>query len=160
MATLADLSLRHRAFMRLYRYRQVDWRPGQVLDKPLSAACVAAITSAGYYLPGQPPFDQSEAGGDCSYRVIESAANIATLHVGNRSEAFDPSGLDLDKNLALPLDRLHELASERTIGSVAPRHVSIMGSITAPGRLVSRTAPEIAAMLREDAVDAVLLVPV
>ena len=42
----------------------------------------------------------------------------------------------------------------------APRHISIMGSITAPGRLVSRTAPEIAALLRQDAVDAVLLVPV
>jgi D-proline reductase (dithiol) PrdB len=48
--------------------------------------------------------------------------------------------------------------SERAIGDVAPRHFSIMGSITAPGKLVSRTAPEIAAMLRQDAVDAVLLV--
>lgn len=160
MATLADLSFRHRAFMRLYRYRQVDWRPGHVLDKPLSAACVATLTSAGYYLPGQAPFDQSADGGDCSYRVIDSQANIATLQVGNRSDAFDSSGLELDKNLALPLDRLHELAREHAIGAVAPRHVSIMGSITAPGRLVSRTAPEIAAMLRQDAVDAVLLVPV
>jgi D-proline reductase (dithiol) PrdB len=160
VATLADLSFTHRAFMRLYRYRHVDWRPGHVLDKPLSAACVAAITSAGYYLPGQAPFDQSEDGGDCSYRVIDSHADLATLHVGNRSEAFDSSGLELDKNLALPLDRLHELARERAIGCVAPRHISIMGSITAPGRLVSRTAPEIAALLRQDAVDAVLLVPV
>jgi D-proline reductase (dithiol) PrdB len=160
VATLADLSFRHRAFLRLYRYRQVDWRPSHVLDKPLSAACVAAITSAGYYLPGQVPFDPSEPGGDCSYRVIDSGVSIAALHVGNRSEAFDSSGLELDKNLALPLDPLHELARERAIGGVAPRHFSIMGSITAPGRLVSRTAPEIAAMLRHDAVDAVLLVPV
>jgi D-proline reductase (dithiol) PrdB len=146
--------------MRLYRYRHVDWRPSHVLDKPLSAACVAAITSAGYYLPGQTPFDQSEHGGDCSYRVIDSQADIATLRVGNRSEAFDSSGIELDKNLALPLDRLHELAKERAIGRVAARHISIMGSITAPGRLLSRTAPEIAAILRQDAVDAVLLVPV
>jgi len=150
VATLADLSFTHRAFMRLYRYRHVDWRPGHRLDKPLSAACVAAITSAGYYLPGQAPFDQSEDGGDCSYRVIDSHADLATLHVGNRSEAFDSSGLELDKNLALPLDRLHELARERAIGCVASRHISIMGSITAPGRLVSRTAPEIAALLRQD----------
>ena len=127
MATLADLSFRHRAFMRLYRYRQVDWRPSHALDKPLSAACVATITSAGYYLPGQPPFDQSADGGDCSYRVIDSQANLAALHVGNRSDAFDSSGLELDKNLALPLDRLHELAREHAICAVAPRHVSIMG---------------------------------
>ena len=160
MAALTDLSLKYRAFMRMYRYRRVDWRPGSVLTKPLAAARVAAITSAGYYLPTQPPFDESVRGGDCSYRIIEQRADLHALRIGNRSDAFDPSGLEVDKNLALPLDRLHELVSERAIGEVAPRHFSIMGSITAPGKLVSRTAPEIAAMLRQDAVDAVLLVPV
>jgi D-proline reductase (dithiol) PrdB len=160
VATLADLSFKHRAFMRLYRYRHIDWRPGAVLTKPLAESAVAAITSAGCYLPSQAPFDESEKGGDCSYRIIDSQSNIATLQVGNRSDAFDSSGVERDKNLALPLDRLHELARERAIGGVARRHFSIQGSITAPGRLVSRTAPEIAAMLREDAVDAVLLVPV
>jgi hypothetical protein len=35
-----------------------------------------------------------------------------------------------------------------------------MGSISAPGRLIDRTAPEVARMLVEDAVDAVLLTPV
>ena len=160
MATLTDLPLKHRAFMRMYRYRHVDWRPGSQLRKPLSAARVAMITSAGYYLPDQAPFDASVRGGDCSYRVIATPADVDALRIGNRSEAFDPSGIELDKNLAFPLDRLHELASDRSIGSAAPRHFSIMGSITAPGRLVSRTAPEITTMLRQDDVDAVLLVPV
>ncbi|SRR6266498_201356 len=160
MATLADLPLKHRAFMRLYRYRHIDWRPGSQLSKPLSAARVAAITSAGYYLPDQAPFDATVKGGDCSYRVIAAPADIDALRIANRSDAFDPSGIEIDKNLAFPLDRLHELASERAIGSAAPRHFSIMGSITAPGMLVSRTAPEITAILREDDVDAVLLVPV
>jgi D-proline reductase (dithiol) PrdB len=160
MATLASLPLKYRAFMRLYRYRHIDWRPGSVLSKPLSAARVAGITSAGYYLPNQPPFDESLRGGDCSYRIINDHAEMDALRIGNRSDAFDSSGLELDKNLALPLDRLHELALERAIGGVAPRHFSIMGSITTPGRLVSQTAPEIAAMLRQDDVDAVLLVPV
>jgi hypothetical protein len=35
-----------------------------------------------------------------------------------------------------------------------------MGSISAPGRLIKSTAPEVARMLVEDAVDAVLLTPV
>jgi D-proline reductase (dithiol) PrdB len=160
MATLADLPLKYRAFVRMYRYRHVDWRPGSRLSKPLSAARVAAITSAGYYLPNQAPFDASVRGGDCSYRMIAAPADIDALHIGNRSDAFDPTGIELDKNLAFPLDRLHELALGRMIGSAAPRHFSIMGSITAPGRLVSQTASEIAAMLRQDDVDAVLLVPV
>jgi D-proline reductase (dithiol) PrdB len=127
------------------RWLQRAWRPSPRL----------ATT-----FPSQPPFDESARGGDCSYRIIEQRADLHALRIDNRSDAFDPSGPELDKNLALPLDRLHELVSERAIGDVAPRHFSIMGSITAPGKLVSRTAPEIAAMLRQDAVDAVLLVPV
>jgi D-proline reductase (dithiol) PrdB len=146
--------------MRLYRYRHVDWRPGSRLSKPLAAARVAVITSAGYYLQDQAPFEASATGGDCSHRVIAASADVDTLRIGNRSDAFDSSGIELDKNLAFPLDRLRELALERQIGSAAARHFSIMGSITAPGRLVSQTAPAIAAMLRQDDVDAVLLVPV
>jgi hypothetical protein len=47
-----------------------------------------------------------------------------------------------------------------TIGDVNWRHFSFMGAITAPGRLMTRTAPEVAALLVEDQVDAVLLTPV
>jgi hypothetical protein len=35
-----------------------------------------------------------------------------------------------------------------------------MGSITAPGRLITNSAPEVSRLLLEDAVDAVLLTPV
>lgn len=160
MATLDDLPLKYRAFMRLYRYRRVDWTPGAVLTKPLSEVRVAAITSAGYYPPDEPPFDPSIRGGDPSYRIVPARADLDALRIGNRSDAFDSSGIEADKNLALPLDRLRDLERDRLIGAVAPRHFSIMGSITAPGRLVSRTAPEIAAMLHEDRVEAVLLTPV
>lgn len=60
----------------------------------------------------------------------------------------------------LPLHRLKELAEKGAIGSVAPRHFSFTGSITAPGRMIAETAPEVARMLLEDEVDAVLLTPV
>jgi len=46
------------------------------------------------------------------------------------------------------------------LGSVAPRHFSFMGSIAALGRLIAQTAPEVAQILLEDKVDAVLLTPV
>ncbi|HWK10772.1 MAG TPA: glycine/sarcosine/betaine reductase selenoprotein B family protein [Vicinamibacterales bacterium] len=160
MAKLSDLPLKYRLFLRAYRFRHVDWSPGAVLSKPLCEARVAAIASAGYYLPDQRPFDSSIRGGDTSYRVIPDHTNLDTLQIGNRSGAFDSSGIETDKDLALPVDRLHDLERLRQIGSVAPRHFSVQGSITAPGRLVSRTAPEIAAMLRDDRVDAVLLAPV
>ena len=160
MAKLNDLPLKYRIFLRAYPYRRVDWSPAAVLRKPQSEARVVAITSAGYHLPDQPPFDASIRGGDTSYRVIPEHADVQALRIGNRSDAFDSTGMEADKNLALPLDRLRELERNREIGAVAPRHFSIMGSITAPGRLITRTAPEIASLLHDDRVDAVLLAPV
>lgn len=65
-----------------------------------------------------------------------------------------------DRNLALPLDRLRKLVVDHELGEVAPRHLSFMGSITAPGRLIRDSAPEAAQLLLDDHVDVALLVPV
>jgi D-proline reductase (dithiol) PrdB len=160
MAKLSDLKLRYRLFMEAYRYRQVDWRPGTLLRKPLAQSRIAVVTTAAFFLPGQPPFDGSLRGGDSSFREIPAQADLPTLGIAHKSDAFDHRGIESDKNLALPLDRLRELAAEGRIGSVAPRHFSLMGSISAPARLVRLTAPAIASRLAEDGVDAVLLTPV
>ncbi len=80
--------------------------------------------------------------------------------IGQTSDTFDHSGIEADRNLAFPLDRLRELVEAGEIGSAAPRHYSIMASIIARGGLIRDTGPEIARKLHEDAVDAVLLVPV
>ncbi len=160
MAKISDLKLAYQVFMRAYPYRRVDWRPGACLEKPLREARVAVVTTAAYFKPDQPPFDTSIRGGDHSYRVIPANTDLSALLVAHKSDAFDTRGIASDKNLALPLDRLKSLAEEGVMGSVAPRHFSFMGSITAPGRLIANTAPEVARMLLEDAVDAVLLTPV
>jgi D-proline reductase (dithiol) PrdB len=160
MARLADLKLTYRLYMEHYRYRRADWRPGAVLRKPLSQAAIAVVTTAALYQPGQPPFDTSIKGGDWSYREIPADTDLASLGTAHKSDAFDHSGIERDKNLALPLDRLRELAAAGVIGAVASRHYSFMGSITAPNRLIETTAPEVAARLREDGVDGVLLTPV
>lgn len=146
--------------MKTYRYRQFDWRPGAVLKKSLSQARIAVVTSAAFFRPDQAPFDHSIRGGDYSFREIPLETDLDTLQIGHKSDAFDHSGIESDKNLALPLDRLRELKAEGRIGDVAPRHFSLMGSISAPARLVSVTAPEIARRLRDDQVEGVLLTPV
>jgi D-proline reductase (dithiol) PrdB len=160
MAKLSDLKLAYQVFMRAYPYRRADWSPGARLNKRLREARAAVITTAAFFKPDQPPFDVSMRGGDYSYRVLPLDTALNTLRIAHRSDAFDSRGIASDKNLALPLDRLKALAAEGIIGSVAPRHFSFMGSISAPGRLIDRTAPEVARMLVEDAVDAVLLTPV
>jgi D-proline reductase (dithiol) PrdB len=160
VAKLSDLKLKHRLYMRAYPYRHIDWWPGAQLQKPLSESKIAVVTSAAFYGVDQKPFDPTIRGGDYSYREIPEDIKLETLQIGHKSDAFDHSGIEKDKNLALPLDRLRELKQEGLIGGLAKRHYSLMGSITAPGRLVPLTAPEIARKLAEDQVDAALLTPV
>jgi D-proline reductase (dithiol) PrdB len=160
MAHLWDLKLAYRALIQSYAFRRVDWRPGARLTKPLNKARIALITTAGFYLPGQAPFEASFRHDDCSYREIPAGTAVSTLRIGHTSDAFDHAGIESDRNLALPLDRLRESVEEGLIGEAAPRHFSIMGSIIAPGRLIRESGPEIAGKLRLDAVDGVLLVPV
>jgi D-proline reductase (dithiol) PrdB len=160
MGDLSEFSLPVRIFLRAYPWRRIDPVPWTPLAKPLRACRVALVSSAGFVAPGQAPFDESVRGGDPSFREIPGETDVRTLIDTHRSESFDHAGMRADPNLAFPLERLRELAVAGRIGSVAPRHLSFMGSITAPGRLVRDTAPVAARKLREDAVDVALLVPV
>ncbi len=160
MAAIDDLPLWLRATLRVYPWRRIDPVPCRRLSKPLSQCRVALVTTAGLVPPGQPPFDDSVKGGDCSFRVIPAGIDVQSLGEFHRSESFDHAGIAHDRNVAFPLDRLRELAAASEIGEVSPRHLSFMGSITAPGRLRAKTAPEAAGLLVEDRVDIALLVPV
>ncbi len=160
MARVRDLKLGVRAFMMTYRWRVIDPVPCARLDRPLGDARIALVSTAGLVVPGDPPFDAKVKGGDFSYRVVPDGVDVQSLEDHHRSDAFDHGGVAADRNMALPLDRLHELASAGRIGSAAPRHISLMGSITAPGRLIRRTLPAVADILVEDAVDIALMVPV
>jgi D-proline reductase (dithiol) PrdB len=160
MARISDLPLWLRAALRIYQWRRIDPVPFARLEKRLADCRVALVTTAGLVPPGAAPFDERVKGGDFSYRVIPGDADVRALVEHHRSESFDHAGILEDANLAFPLDRLRELAEAREIGEVGPRHLSFMGSITAPGRLISRTAPEAAQLLVEDRVDVSLLVPV
>jgi len=160
MADIQDLPLWVRTLLRAYPWRKIDPVPCTPLRKPLRESRVALVTTAGLVVPGQQPFDQEVRGGDTSYRVIPSDAEVQSLEEHHRSESFDHAGIEKDRNLAFPLDRLRELAALGEIGSVAPRHLSFMGSITAPGRLTKQSAPEAAQLLVADEVEVALLFPV
>ncbi len=160
MARISDLPLWLRAVLSAYPWRRLDPVPPAPLRRPLSQCRVALVTTAGLVPAGDQPFDEGIKGGDFSYRVIPGDADVTTLTEHHRSESFDHAGILEDANLAFPLDRLRELAARGDIGEVAPRHLSFMGSITAPGRLTARTAPEAADLLVQDQVDVALLVPV
>ena len=154
------LPLKYRLLLKTYRWRRSEPVPAAARRQPLSQSRVALVTSAGLVAPGSPPFDLARRGGDPSFRVIPADAPDDCLTVHHRSEAFDRTGLAEDLNVVFPRAALAQLALEGVIGEVAPRHLSFMGSITAPGRLIHEFAPEAAAVLTRDAVDVALLVPV
>lgn len=156
----SDLPLGYRLFLRAYRWRRAADVPAARLSLPLPEARVALVTSAGLVAPGDAPFDLDVKGGDWSYRTLDRDVVLSSLGIHHRSDAFDPAPLEADRNVAFPLDRLHELAADGTVGEVAPRHLSFMGSITAPGRLQAASAPHAADALAADGVDVALLVPV
>ncbi|MGA7990919.1 MAG: glycine/sarcosine/betaine reductase selenoprotein B family protein [Thermoanaerobaculia bacterium] len=159
MATLSELSLKNRLFMATYRYRTLDPIPFARPRKPLHEARVALVSSGAVHLPSQEPFDEERKGGDVSFRVIPRDTDVATLGIAHKSDAFDQTGFLADRNLGFPLDRLREMEAAGVIGGLAPRTISFMGSISAPGRLVKETAPEAADLLEADGVDVALLVP-
>ncbi len=160
MAHIDDLKFVHRLFMKSYRFRHVDWSPGARLRKPLHEAKLVLVTTAALHLPDQPVFDHSIRGGDCSFRELPGNVDIGALQIAHRSSAFDQTGAKKDRNLVFPLDRFRQLVANKKLGALNRRHFSFMGSITAPGRLISETAPAVAGLLHEDRIDAAFLVPV
>ncbi len=122
--------------------------------KPLSEMRLALITTGGVHLPEDRRFDIDDLAGDFSYREIPAGAEGLTwTHAYYRPEEAS----DLDA--VLPLWTLRRLVHEGVIGESNRRHFSFMGAIHDPGPLAAETAPEVAALLAEDEVDAVLLTP-
>ena len=162
MATYEDLSLHVRLFMKGYPFGRyaIEPLPRAPLRKPLAAARVALVTTAGLRTPAQSDFDHSIKKGDTSFREIPNTIEMQSLIESHRSYAFDHAGVEADRNLVFPLDRLRELVARGVVGALNHRHFSFMGSIVGPGKLINETAPAVAQMLREDGVDVVLLTPV
>ncbi len=105
-------------------------------------------------MPDQERFDIDDPAGDCSYREVPTDAQELTwAHAYYRPD--DSSDLDA----VFPLWTLRELENEGVVGELNHRHFSFMGAIHNPAPLAEETAPEVAAFLAEDEVDAVLLTP-
>ncbi len=125
-----------------------------VAGPPLAQRRVAIVSSAGLVLRGETPF----RGRDPDYRVIPDDIKAADLLISHISVNFDRTGFQEDPNVVFPRDRLHELAADGVIGSVAATHYSFMGA--AEPLQMQPHARELAGRLKRDRVDAVILSPV
>jgi D-proline reductase (dithiol) PrdB len=126
-----------------------------VTGPPVSERRVSIITTAGLHRMDDPPFSMV----DLSYRVLPNDIRGQDLAMTHSSVHFDRTGFREDVNVVFPIDRLHELAEEGLIESVARFHYSLMGAGWRP-QMIESTARQLAETLRDDGVNAVVLSPV
>ena len=126
-----------------------------VSGPPLQERRVAIVTSAGLHHRD----DQNFSLRDLSYRVIPDNTDAADLVMTQSSVNYDRTGFQQDINVVFPIDRLRELRDAGEIAEVAKFHYAINGAGWLPHE-IETTARELAGMLKEDRVNAVLLVPV
>mgnify|MGYP001201955539 FL=1 len=126
-----------------------------VTGPPLAERRVAIVTSAGLHRRDDRNFSLR----DLSYRVIPGDIATADLVMTQSSVNYDRTGFQQDANVVFPIDRLRELENAEEIGEVADYHYAINGAGWLPHE-IEPTARELAGLLKEDGVNAVLLVPV
>jgi D-proline reductase (dithiol) PrdB len=136
--------------------RQPTFAPPRLapLRKPIAESAIGIFTSAGIQSRDDIPLAETN---DLSYRLIDRDTPYAELIVAHQTPvriwALD------DLNVAFPRDRLIELENEGTIGQLAPKAVSMVGSISKFTELIKTAVPRIKAEFDAQGVDLVFLFP-
>ena len=138
--------------LKSFAFDDVPW----TTPKPLHESRVAIVTTAGLRVESNADWNAGDQG---FTQIPHDAENLTLAHY---SPNFDRVGWILDKNVVFPIDRLHEMAEEEIIGSVANTHISFMGA--QPDHTLETirldSGPAAAKLLKDDEVDLVLLTPV
>jgi D-proline reductase (dithiol) PrdB len=125
----------------------------------VSTCRLALVTTAGVHLASQEPFDMKDPAGDPTFREIP--ADTRPAHLTITHNYYDHTDADQDVNIVFPIERVQELKQSHEIGDVNYRHFSFMGHIMQHHiqTLMKETAPQVAAALKSDKVDIVILTP-
>ena len=127
------------------------WQP---LTKTLGQSRVALLSSAALRLAGQEPFIPRE---DLSYRRIPSDPNSGPIVIDHHSGIGTVPRRDPE--IVFPRAALAALAEDRTVGALAPFHLSFMGGVRRHEEIERELAPALATELAAADVDLALLVP-
>jgi len=139
-----------------YRWcRAEDAPPWRLLEKPLSAARVGLLSTAGAYALGQVAYHYKD---DTSIRRIASDTPDAKLRFSHITENY-LADARRDPGCVLPLAALRALAAEGFIGRLADTVLSCMGGVYSQRRVREEVAPALLEAFRAERVDAALLVP-
>lgn len=135
-----------------YRWATNTEAPWAPLAKPLKDCRLALVSSGGFYVQGQPPFEEN----DPSYRLISKDTASRDLRIYHHGYRDDDA--DRDPNCVFPLERLRELEAAGVIGALVAA-VSFV-TLYSARREVEERAPRIVAEVRALGAEAALLVPV
>ena len=137
------------------RFEHVPWTPPRA---PLGELREALLATADLHRRGDQPFVSLETPlGDTSFRVIPHELPEAELDL--EAPYVDQKYIPRDPEVALPRRALDELAAQGFIASAAPRHYSFAQGIVHPLPDLAERAREVAQLLAEDRVDALVLLP-
>ena len=155
---------------------ETQWRydegPFTSLKKPIAKSKLALLTSTGHFLAGDDPqpfgvknMTQPEATARIDdFLKTEPALSAIPMDTPReklrvRHGGYDIRGVQLDPNVALPLERLRELQKDGLIEALASDAYSFVGACSQL-RLLKQTGPQWVEIFQEQAVAAVLLIPV
>jgi D-proline reductase (dithiol) PrdB len=155
MPRLSRLPQTNRSNLLTFPAQVNEGAPFVPLAKPLSAARVAIVTTAGLHRRGDRPFGP----GDQTYRVIPSDTAAVDLIQSHTSIGFDRVPIMRDVNVTFPIDRLRELVERGALGGLGPSCYSVMGALRDTARIERETGPEIVRRLVEEGTDVALVTP-
>lgn len=138
----------------------IPWAP---FKKPLAECNLAMVSTGGFYLEGDEPFDVDSARGDAGFRTIPSNSAGEKIKVAHTH--YSHARVNEDLNVLFPIDRLRELAESKVIGKLSRNFYSFGfgGNLTREfigGEDGSGgSAHKLVEKLKADDVDCVLMVP-
>jgi D-proline reductase (dithiol) PrdB len=143
--------------LRNYTFVKNVYAPFTPARRALPMLNLALISTAGAYIDGTQSFDTSARDGDATFREIPIEVEADGLRYAARG--YDPTIVQQDRNVQIPIERLLEYQANSVIGSLNEVWWSVNGFIP-NARLVAETlAPQLAERLNRYEVQAALLIP-
>ena len=148
-----------------------DDAPFAPLPKPLRQLKVGLLTSSGHFVAGDDPRpfgEENMTQFEAMVRIsdfLREAPTLSTIPMDTSAEqlrvrhgGYDIRGSAADPNVILPLTHLQTLAAAGAIGELAENAYSFVGA-AAQTPLMKKSAPQWAEMIKQQGIEAMVLLP-